>query len=251
MQFRDDSLQVFYVLDIVNSARTRVDIGGPIIIDLPSGAAGAGTLEGSSPSATVNGSRVTVVGPFAPGTTSVQVAYTLRYDSPNLQFEQAWPVALQQVTVGVQKVGNLQIASPQFLQTRDLSTDDGVVFLIGSGAGLPAGGKLTINLSGLPIHSRLPRYIALSLAGAMIVLGIWLSVSGRRQSQPDRQSLTSRRDGLLRELEDLEKRRRAGSVGGERYTTRRQRLVTELEQIYGELDDAGQGPEGGGEGIAA
>jgi hypothetical protein len=251
MQFRDDSLQVFYVLDIVNSARTRVDIGGPIIIDLPSGAAGAGTLEGSSPSATVNGSRLTVVGPFAPGTTSVQVAYQLRYDSPNLQFEQAWPVALQQVTVGVQKVGNLQIASPQFLQTRDLSTDDGVVFLIGSGAGLPAGGKLTINLSGLPIHSHVPRYVALSLAGAVIVLGIWLSVSGRRQQQPDRQSLTSRRDGLLRELEDLEKRRRAGSVGGERYNTRRQRLVNELEQIYGELDDAGQGPEGGGEGIAA
>ena len=35
MQFRDDSLQVFYVLEIVNNSRTRVDIGGPIIIDLP------------------------------------------------------------------------------------------------------------------------------------------------------------------------------------------------------------------------
>ncbi len=31
----------------------------------------------------------------------------------------------------------------------------------------------------------------------------------------------------------------------------RQRLVTELEQIYGELDEAGAGPRGGGEGVAA
>ena len=251
MQFRDDALQVFYVLDIINNARNRVDIGGPLIIDLPSNAAGAGTLEGSTPAATVNGNRLTIVGPFAPGTTSVQVGYQLRYDSSTLRFEQAWPAALQQVTVGVQKVGNLAISSPQFLQTRDLSTDDGVVFVIGSGAGLPAGGKLTINLSNLPIHSPVPQYLALGLAAAVIGLGIWLSVSARKQVRDDRRALASRREALLRELEDLEKRRRAGAVGGERYATRRQRLVSDLERIYGELDDAGQGPQGGGEGIAA
>jgi hypothetical protein len=88
-----------------------------------------------------------VVGPFAPGTTPVQVAYQLRYDSPDLRFEQVFPVAVQQVTAGVQKVGALAISSPQFQQTRSLSTDDGVVFLIGSGAGLPAGGKLTWRLA--------------------------------------------------------------------------------------------------------
>lgn len=251
MQFRDDALQVFYVLDIINNARNRVDIGGPLIIDLPSSAAGAGTLEGSTPAATVNGNRLTIVGPFAPGTTQVQIGYQLRYDSSTLQFEQAWPAALQQVTVGVQKVGRLSMSSPQFLQTRDLSTDDGVVFMIGSGSGLPAGGKLTINLSNLPIHSPVPQYVALSLAAAVMGLGVWLSVSGRRQTRDDRRTLTSRRDALLRELEDLERRRRAGSVGGERYATRRQRLIGDLEQIYGELEDAGQGPQGGGEGIAA
>jgi hypothetical protein len=74
---------------------------------------------------------------------------------------------------------------------------------------------------------------------------------GRKTSADERQALFTRRDALMRELEDLEKRRRAGTVGGERYTTRRQRLMTELEQIYGDLEDAGQGPQGGGEGIAA
>jgi len=156
-----------------------------------------------------------------------------------------------QVTVGVQKVGNLQVSSPQFMQTRDLSTDDGVMFVIGSGPGLPANGKLTVNLANLPIHSRTPRYVALTLAVAVVTIGVWLSVTGRRQEPSDERTLTARRDALLRELEDLEKRRRAGNVGGERYSTRRQRLMSDLERIYGELDDAGQGPQGGGEGIAA
>ncbi|MET0165314.1 MAG: hypothetical protein ABW318_09965, partial [Vicinamibacterales bacterium] len=84
MEFRDDTLQIFYVLDILNNARSRVDIGGPLIIDLPSGAAGANVLEGSSPNATVSGDRVTVTGPFAPGNTPVQVAFQLRYDRANL-----------------------------------------------------------------------------------------------------------------------------------------------------------------------
>ncbi len=78
MQFADDGLQVFYVIEVVNSARSRVDIGGPLIIDLPPGAGGAQALQGSSPSATVTGNRLTITGPFAPGSTLVQIAYSLR-----------------------------------------------------------------------------------------------------------------------------------------------------------------------------
>ena len=51
MEFNDDLLQAFYVLDILNTARTPIDIGGPLTIDLPSGAGGATVLEGSSPAA--------------------------------------------------------------------------------------------------------------------------------------------------------------------------------------------------------
>ena len=36
-----------------------------------------------------------------------------------------------------------------------------------------------------------------------------------------------------------------------RYAARRQKLVAELEQIYGELDEEGAGPQGGGKGVAA
>ena len=64
IEFQDDALQMFYILDIVNNARARVDIGGPLVLDLPEGA-GAPRTEGSSPSATVSGDRLTVTEPFA------------------------------------------------------------------------------------------------------------------------------------------------------------------------------------------
>ena len=60
-----------------------------------------------------------------------------------------------------------------------------------------------------------------------------------------------RRDTLLSQLEQLESKRRAGTVEAQNYNTRRQRIYSELERIYGELDEVGAGPEGGGEGIAA
>jgi hypothetical protein len=249
MQFADDVLQIYYVLEIVNSARTRVDIGGPLVIDLPSGTSGATILEGSSPTASISGSRVTVTGPFASGTTLVNVAYRLVQDRPSITIEQRWPAAFQQVTVGVQKLGNLTATSPQFKDVRDVTTQDGKVFILGGGAGIAPGEALTVTLENMPYHSRTPRYVALSLAGALLLLGVWLGT--RTSSAPDARSLADRREQLLKELTQLEVRRRDGAVNPDRYATRRRRLMSDLEHVYGELDATGASPQGGGEGVAA
>jgi hypothetical protein len=246
-EFRDDNLEVFYVLEILNTARARVDIGGPLIIKLPDEAAGASILQGSSPSATVNGDILTVTGPFASGVTSVQVAFTLPYDSPDLTIEQKWPAAMQQLTVGMQKFGNASISSPQFTTVGEVNTPEGTPFLLGSGAPLPAGATLTIQLKDLPIHSRTPRYVALTMAGLVIVAGVWLAFGKRPKDDDARRRLVERRNRLLGELARLDERQSHAP----NYAVRRQQLVSELEQIYGELDEEGAGPQGGGEGVAA
>lgn len=249
VEFQDDALQMFYILDILNSARMRVDTGGPVIIDLPEGAGGATILQGSSPSATVSGDRVTVTGPFAPGVTPVQVAFQLRHDSASLQLQQTWPIALEQLTVAAEKIGSLSIASPQFSTVGEIKTDNGTPFLLGSGPALPAGSTLTLELSNLPVHSRTPMLIALGAAALILGVGVWLSVSVRTRG-PSRAQLVSRRDELLAELAGLERRRLRGELPA-RDTARRQRLVAELEEVYGALDEAHTGPRGGGEDVAA
>jgi hypothetical protein len=247
MQFNDDTLQVFYVLDIVNNARTRVDIGGPLIIDLPRGAAGATVLEGSSPTASVSGDRLTVTGPFAPGTTLVQVAFRLLHDSPDLTVQQTWPIPVQQLTVAMQKVGSVSMSSPQFSTVGEVPIETGVPFLLASGPPVAAGGTVTIQLSNLPAHSPIPRYVALGLAAAIMAFGGWMAFGARTTTKDPRPRLIARRKALLAELAALETRRRAGGAIDD---SRRQRLLAELEQVYGELDEA-HTPRGGGEDVAA
>jgi hypothetical protein len=251
MQFNNDALDIYYILEIVNSARTRVDTGGPLVIDLPRGASGATALEGSSKAATVSDSRLTVAGPFASGTTTVQVAFRMPHDSGELTLSQTWPVAFQQVIVGVQKVGGLKVSSPQLTQASDVRTDNGDVFVLGNGPALPAGGTLTLTLSGLPFHSPTPRYVALVLAGGLLAFGAWLAISARTQRDETREALVARRDTLLGQLAQLESKRRPGASDVDAQARRRTRILGELEQIYGELDEAHPGPQGGGEGIAA
>jgi hypothetical protein len=239
MEFRDDRLQVFYVLDIVNNARNRVDIGGPVTIQLPTGAGGAATMEGSSPAASVSGDVVTIQGPFAPGSTSVQVGFILAFDSPEVTIEQTWPVPLEQVTVAIERVGEVGMTSPQFTTTRDVQANDGTPYLLGNGPAVAAGGTVQVNLTGLPVHSRTPVYVGLGLAAAVAAFGAWLAFGkgGKNKDQEFRARLVQRRDALLGELARLEARHAAGTLD-DKGTARRQRLLSELEDIYGELDEA-------------
>jgi hypothetical protein len=244
MEFQDDNLQVFYLLDIVNNARTPIDVGEPLYIVLPEGAIGAGALEGSSTQATVQGDRIRINGPFAPGLTSVQVGYRFPYSGDAAVLTQQWPAAFEQLFVAAEKVGNLQISSPQFQQQQDANAG-GAPFIMATGGRLNAGDTLTITLSGLPHRSTTLRDVGIA-AGVLILLGgLWAALSGPRVRRDQLQELTRRRDKLFADLVALEEQHRQHKIDERRYVSRRQALVTQLERVMGELD------RGGGEGVAA
>lgn len=247
-EFPDDLMRVYYMLEIVNNARNRVDIGGPLILDLPEDAAGASPLEGSTPQATVAGSRITVTGPFASGITPVQVGFQLPFTRSALTIEQKFPVPIEQVTVASQKLGALSFTSPQFSSVGDVKGEDGTAFLLASGPGIKAGGALRMQVTGLPVHSAVPRNMALGLAVAVGLFGLWLALTGATATGESRKRMIARRETLLAELAHIEERARSGRETS-KDAARRPRIVAELEQIYGELDEAS--PHGGGEGLAA
>ena len=252
MEFQDDLLRVFYVLDIVNNARARVDIGGPLIIRLPEGAAGAATLEGSSPNATVAGEVVTVTGPFAAGVTPVQIGFQLPYTRSDITVQQTWPVALEQLNVAIEKIGDVSIASPQFATVGDvMAPETGTPFLLASGAAMPAGSTLTMQLTNLPAHSRTPVYSALVIAGLVIAGGLFVAFRGGSRPKDAVERLVQRRERLLGELAGIEEKRRRRGALTPADDIRQKRLLAELEQIYGELDQVDPGPQGGGKDVAA
>jgi hypothetical protein len=252
MEFQEDTLWTYYLLEIVNSARTRVDVGGPLRIDLPAEASGARLFEGSAESLQVDidGNHVTVHGPFPAGTTSLNIQFSIRYSDATHTVSQSFPVPLQSTVVGVEKVGSLGLASPQFSTIAEVPAERGAVFVLGRGGSVPPGTPLTFTLSNLPVHDAVGRNIALGLAFMIVVVGAWLAMTAHAPAGETRKALLGRRDLLLTELAQVEAKQRAGSMPPERADRRRQRLLAELEHIYAELDTTA-GPRGGGEGIAA
>jgi hypothetical protein len=244
LEFQDDNLQVFYLLDIVNNARTPIDIGEPLFIVLPEAAAGAGALEGSSTLAVVQGDRIRINGPFPPGVTQVQVGYRLPYSGDTTVVSQQWPAAVEQVFVAAEKVGNLQIASPQFQQQQEANAG-GAPFLMATGGRINAGGSLTLTLTGLPHRNTMVRDVGVAVGVLILVAGFWAALTGPRARNTRMEELKRRKDKLFADLVALEEDHRHQRVDERRYASRRQTLVSQLERVMGELD------RGGGEGVAA
>jgi hypothetical protein len=234
----DDALTGFYILQVVNSTPAPVAPATPVTIELPEGAQGATMMQGSSPQGSVAGPRVVIAGPFAPGGTQVQVAFTLPYDGGRLDVRQPLPVALAAVTLLVEKVGDMKIESPQIAQYRDIKAQADT-YLLGQGAAIDAGGQLAFTISGLPHHPVWPRNLALGLAALVLVAGVWASARPARAVAAEdarRQKLMAKRDKLFAELASLEAQRARG-LDAVRYDAQRSALVQALERIYVELGE--------------
>jgi hypothetical protein len=237
LEFQDDNLQVFYLLDIVNSARTPIDVGQPLVIELPSDAANAGTMEGSSKLAAVQGDRVRISGPFPPGTTSVQIGYRLPYSGDRVTIEQKWPAAIEQLFVAAEKLAGLQIASPHFASQQEAQAG-GTPFLMATGGRINAGETLVLNLSGLPHRSTILRDVGVGIGLLVLAVGLWAGVSGGRADGGRAAQLSQRKEKLFADLVALEEQHRRGRIDEGRYSGRRPSLMAQLERVMGELDGA-------------
>lgn len=246
LQPGDESVTVYYLLEIVNAAQTAVNPPQPFTFDVPLGAQGAAIIEAPEGRAAVKGRTVTVKGPFPPGKMTVQVGYALRATTGEIEIEQRLPADLEHLAVIVRKVGDAKLTSPNISRQQEMPAD-GQVYIAGAGdASIPAGQAITLNVTGLPHHSVVPRYLALSLAALIVLIGIFAL---RRPVEADaqgseRKRLVARREKLLQDLVKLEQDHRRGRLDAARYAERRQALMEALEHVYGALD-------GGDSGVAA
>ena len=242
IEHADGSLQVYYILDIQNPARTPVNPPTAVILNLPSGAMNATVLAGA-PKAVALGDHVTITGPFSPGQTAVEVAYRVPFDTGEVSIEQKLPLAVPGLAVLIKKIGDMTLTSPQLpnVQEREFEGDR---YILAQGPPIAAGGTLALTVSGLPHHSLWPRRIALGLAVVFLGVGFWFAAGKPRPTANTARvkQLTGKREKAFNELVRLEQQRRSGGIDAAKYAERRSSLISQLERVYRDLDaEGGQG----------
>ena len=80
--------------------------------------------------------------------------------------------------------------------------------------------------------------MALAMAAVILAGGLWSAFRGRTAAGEDdrRRRLQVERDKLFAQLASLETRRRSGAVDAQAYASRREALVSALEDLYAGLD---------------
>jgi len=241
----DGALQLYYILDIQNTARAPVQPANAVVFDMPTGSQSTTVLAGG-PTAVARGDRVTMSGPFASGQTPVELAYRMPFDSGDLSVDQKLPLPVQGLAVLMKKTGDMSLSSPQLPNVQE-RTFEGENYILAQGPAIPAGGTLSLVFTGLPHHSAVPRRLALGLAILIIGLAGWSASrkAARTASAARVKQLTGKREKIYGELVRLEQQRRTGSIDPAKYAERRPALIAQLERVYRDLDAEG------GPGVAA
>lgn len=258
----DEMLTLYYLLDIVNNSPAPVNPPTPFVFEMPAGTTGAGILQGSSALATVTGTRVTVNGPFPPGSTLVQVGGAVNETSGSFDLVQRFPAPLAKYAVIVEKLGDTRMSSPQLAGQQEIAAQ-GETFVGAEGTPVAEGQPLMVSLTGMPHHNPVPRRTALALALGIVLVGVWAATRSHNDSARranERKRLIARREKLLADLVRLERdqgndareNRNDHDNHDDHYRARREGIVSALEQIYGALDSDGVTPEPGNTaGVAA
>ena len=241
IELGEETLNVYYLLDIMNDRQVPVEPGAPLVLALPAGATGATMMGGSTPRAVAAGAQVSVPGPFEPGLTPLRVGFVLPYSGDSVAIEQTMPITLESLLLVVEKRGAMDVASDQIARRADMNPEgaDGQTYIFAAGPPVASGAAVSLEVSGLPHHSRLPAMLALGVAFVFLGAGAWGAATPYREadSAERRRRLESRREKRFRDLVRNEQQHRAGRIGETKYGNRRQELMAELERIYAELDD--------------
>ena len=246
-EVREDFLFVGEVLSFRNESE-RIFDGGPkgIFIPLPHEmtnfqAMGDGAIvEEVKSKGLLMRAEVPPTGPRDRGV-QARFAFLLpTYGDDTLQFEQALDVPMKSPLIIVPDSYKLTLVADG-LRTLPKEKDSAgnPVSLYELGA-IPAGGKVSIKISGLPNVDKTGHLVAIVVSVLLLCWAVWGVLGSRKGAGKEdkakierkNQDLRARREKLFEELVALEKRRRAGSDVDE---GRREQLVMQLQSVYRDL----------------
>ncbi len=232
----DDDLMRFQGMFFLrNDSFSPFALGGGVKIPLPRGFVGAGVAEQQQTQIdVVPGSGFVYRGPLPPGGVDFTGGFALPVDAGELDFDLPLPYGADRSNVRFRYLPGVRATASAGARAQvvgDPSTGSQVYEVNGIDFG--PGQSFSMRVSGLPHVPTWHRDVRRLMGLIVVALVIWtlVGIFGRRRSaraEPSR----DRREELLDQLTDLERRQRAGNLAATRYQRERERLLTELESLY-------------------
>ncbi len=232
VDFNNERLEVVHIFEFVNAASHAVSVEAPLTITMPDGALQLTLLEGSTSQARVFERELVVAGPFAPGRTMAQVAYALPIAGARREIALTLPVASMATNVIVRRLGDTHLVEPVLPQSREAQAE-GRTYFTGTGPGQPAGSAMRLVLDGIPHHPLWPRYTALTVAGIIVGIGLWIIFLVPVDTATRVRTLEAQRVALLSRLQQLEQ---GSASSSDAARAERERLFRDLEGVYALID---------------
>jgi hypothetical protein len=223
----DESIEVFVLVDLVNGGSTPAALPQPIVFEIPEDGLGGAVLEESAGVGKLEGRRVVVSGPLAPGSTTLQFAYRLPSDSGRVAVRQVLPLPLPAGTVIVRKGAATNLTVSPERSRREMPIEGKPYLVVATGA-LAAGAPLEVAIDGLPSRARWPTYAAMALASLIVLVGAWYAFSPAETPQQERERLRRERSARFEELVRIERKLRGRGAGDEELIARRDTLIDEI-----------------------
>jgi hypothetical protein len=238
IEHADAVLQVYYILDIRNSARAPVNPPSAVVVNMPSGAASATVLSGA-PQAVALGDHVSITGPFASGQTKCRSPFKCPSRAPMSRSSRSFPLAVPGLAVLMKKTGDISM-SRRSSQHSGARVRKGAIY---PRAGTDAAGGCSAGRDGLRAAAP-QRLAAANCADAGHPDARRRVLDGGRRPTPGSErgevkQLSGKREKIYAELVRLEQQRRAGGIDAAKYAERRPALMAQLERVYRDLDTEG------------
>lgn len=224
VEVKDDRVQFQESIQIMNFGKTAW-VPKDLVLALPPEYTAFATQQGMTDVAaeSVPGRGVRIRGTFGPGQHSVDFRWQLPYaGAPEVLAEIGMPPHLAAARVMAPAARSMTLEAERFPAARSTTDAQGQRVLV-TETQVRRDDKpmtsLNVAVRGLP-SSGSGRWIATTLAAGGLALGVMLS--GRRGGRGDR---SKERQGMLRELEALERARAAGEIGPKTYERARRDLI--------------------------
>ncbi|MEZ4300907.1 MAG: hypothetical protein R3B70_38590 [Polyangiaceae bacterium] len=188
----------------------------------------------------VNG-RAELRGTIGPGRHDINFRYQVPLDNEARQtIKIELPPHVAQMRVMVESSKTMGVDVPGFPAARKTRNRDGKRVLVTEKMVTREEGgirTLEVTLTGLPTPGP-GRWIALLLGVGAVVTGLAYAQQRRDRKGPDaelRRDLVDAREAILRDIVELERRRRAGDIGPKTYQRLRGALLDALERLVSQL----------------